>query len=52
MHEMKNLLTDIINSPKGAATITHNLSFGDADENLLKKSIPSNSSKIQKKPID
>ena len=50
MHEMKNLLTDLINNPNGQNILTHNLSFGEQDENLKKLPICQNT-KSQKKPV-
>lgn len=40
MNEMKLLLTNLINSPKGSASFNPNLSFGEQDENCCLKKTP------------
>jgi len=52
MHEMKNLLTNLISTPNMPNALAHNLSFGEQDENCQKKPHNSLGLKGQKKQAE
>lgn len=52
MQEMKNLLSNLITAPSASNALNHNLSFGEQDENCVRKSPASSNRVTQKKQVE